>query len=144
VYEQAMIELAPATVVVQRESLAARVRDELAAAGLPVTAAGMSPHLRPPGAEVRIDKLAHCHAPVRIDWYTNHTLREAFRLMAMAEQVDTPLFAYYQVVVEAMLRTMMEILTAAGFTVRSSTNDFTPLTLEVLDGPSGTPLWYPD
>ena len=48
---------------------------------------------------------------------------------------------HYQVVVDAMLRTMTEILTAAGFTVRGSTNDFALLTLEILDGPRGTPLW---
>ncbi|MEU4777323.1 hypothetical protein [Micromonospora sp. NPDC023633] len=34
------------------------------------------------------------------------------------------------------VRTMTEILTAVGFTVRGSTNDFAPLTLEILDGPA--------
>ncbi|SCE92434.1 hypothetical protein GA0070214_103323 [Micromonospora chaiyaphumensis] len=59
----------------------------------------------------------------------------------MAEQVDAPVFRHYQMVVETMLQTMTEILTAAGFTVRGSTNDFAPLTLEILDGPHGASPW---
>lgn len=75
-----MIELAAVTVMARRETLAGRVRDELAAAGLPI-------------------------------------------------------------VVEAMLRTMTEILTAAGFTVRDSTNDFASFTLEIPDDPRDGSPW---
>ncbi|MFG3604391.1 hypothetical protein [Micromonospora chersina] len=64
-----------------------------------------------------------------------------FQRVAMAEQVDAPVFRHYQMVVETMLQTMTEILTAAGFTVRDSTNDFAPLTLEILDGPRGASSW---
>ncbi|MFC0027950.1 hypothetical protein ACFFMM_00230 [Micromonospora chaiyaphumensis] len=136
-----MVELAGYTAMAQRESLAGRVRDELALAGLPIVAADMSPHLRQSGAEVRVDKLADCHAPVRVEWRTDRTLQEMFQRVAMAEQVDAPVFRHYQMVVETMLQTMTEILTAAGFTVRGSTNDFAPLTLEILDGPRGASSW---
>jgi hypothetical protein len=138
-----MIELADAGVMGRREDLAGRVRDELAAAGLPIVAPTMNPHIETPGAEVRVDKLVDCHAPVRVDWHTDRALREAFHRAAMAQQIDAPAFRHYELVIHAMLRTMTEILTAAGFTVRDSTNDFAPLTLEILDGPRGAPPWGP-
>lgn len=61
----------------------------------------------------------------------------------MASQIDAPAFRHYGLVIDAMLRTMTEVLTAAGFTVRDSTNDFAPLTLEILDAPPGAPVWGP-
>jgi hypothetical protein len=54
-----------------------------------------------------------------------------------------PALRHYQVVLDAMLQTMTAILTSAGFTVRDSTNDFAPLTLEILAAPSDAPEWYP-
>jgi hypothetical protein len=140
-YERTMIELAAIDIIARRESLAGRVRDELAAAGLPIAAAGMNPQLQQPGAEVRVDPLVDCHAPVRVEWRTDRTLAELSQRFALAGRVDAPAVCHYQVVVDAMLQTMSVILAAAGFTVRDSTNDFAPLTLEILDGPTVTPFW---
>ncbi|GIF42400.1 hypothetical protein Axi01nite_67110 [Actinoplanes xinjiangensis] len=64
-----MIELATHEVMARRELLARIVRDALAAAGLPDVSPNMSRQLVYGGAEVRVDKLADCHAPVRIEWH---------------------------------------------------------------------------
>ncbi|MEU4423308.1 hypothetical protein AB0F81_21995 [Actinoplanes sp. NPDC024001] len=122
-----MIEFAAHDVIARRESLAGRVRDALAIAGLPIVAPDMDCTLGRPGAEVRVDKLADAHAPVRVEWHPDRVLQEAF----LADQAD----AHYLVVLEGMLRVITEILTSAGFPVRDSTNDFAPFTLEVLGAP---------
>jgi hypothetical protein len=89
------------------------------------------------GAEVRVDKLADCHAPVRIEWHTSPVLMEA----ALAAGVGTPTFDHYMMVLEGMLRVMKEILSSEGFETRDSTNDFAPFTIEVLGRQDRTPAW---
>ncbi|MFC7529235.1 hypothetical protein [Actinoplanes sp. GCM10030250] len=132
-----MIELATSEVMGRRENLAGHVRDALAAAGLPIAPPDMSHQLISGGASVRVDKLADCHAPVRIDWRTNHVLMDA----AMEAGVGTPTFVHYMVVLEGMLHVMKEILSSEGFETRDSTNDFAPFTIEVLRRPDGTSAW---
>ncbi|WP_430789412.1 hypothetical protein [Actinoplanes sp. G11-F43] len=132
-----MIEVVPRDELIRRESLAGRVRDALAAAGLPIVAPHMSPLLGTIGAEVKVDVLVNCHAPVLIAWHTDRALTDAFRRSIPSGDDEVPGYEkapphHYTVVVEIMSRTMTEILTAEGFTVRDSTNDFGPSTLEVL------------
>ncbi|MDI6102071.1 hypothetical protein QLQ12_25970 [Actinoplanes sp. NEAU-A12] len=132
-----MIEFAAHEVMASRELLAMSVRDALAAAGLPVVSPHMSPQLIHGGAEVRADKLADCHAPVRIDWHPHHELTEA----AMKAGVDTPAFIHLMIVLEGMLRVMKEILSAEGFEARDSTNDLGPFGIEVLGRLDRTSGW---
>jgi hypothetical protein len=132
-----MIEWAAHDVTARREDLAGHVRDALAAAGLPVVPSGMSPRLASGGARVRVDKLADCHAPVRVDWVADRLLMEA----VMAQRIDTPAFVHFQVILQGMLRVMKEILTSEGFDVRDTTNDFAPFTIEVCGLPERTPGW---
>jgi hypothetical protein len=59
------------------------------------------------------------------------------------QQVEDPAFQHWGTVQETMRTALSQILSSAGYTVRDSTNDYAPLTLEVLDGPSPGvfPLW---
>ncbi|GAA2552013.1 hypothetical protein GCM10010435_22790 [Winogradskya consettensis] len=72
-----MTELAAHDVMIRREDLAGYVWDALAAAGLPVVAPNMSSRLVGGGAEVRVDKLADCYAPVRVDWRADRVVMQA-------------------------------------------------------------------
>jgi hypothetical protein len=133
-----MIEWAANDVVTRREDLAGHVRDALAAAGLPIVPSSVSPRLAVGGAQVRVDKLADCHAPVRVDWRADRLLMDAVMQAVMEHRVDTPAFAHFQVILQGMLRVMKEILTSEGFEVRDTTNDFAPFTIEVLGPPPRT------
>ncbi|MEU4164826.1 hypothetical protein [Actinoplanes sp. NPDC026670] len=132
-----MIEWAADEVIVGREDLAGHVRDALAAAGLPVVPSHVNPRLVAGGAQVRVDRLADCHAPVRVDWRADRLLMDA----VMERRVDTPAFAHFQVILQGMLRVMKEILASEGFEVRDTTNDFAPFTIEVLGLPQHTSSW---
>ncbi|WP_246614685.1 hypothetical protein [Paractinoplanes bogorensis] len=139
-----MIELAPMDELIRRENLAGFVRGSLAAAGLAVVAPDMVPQVGCTGAEVKVDRLTDCHAPVRIDWIPDRALTDAFGRAMSSGGDDQPAARHYLLVVETMLRAISEILTSDGFTVRDSTNDFAPLSLEVLATPRQGPGWYDD
>ncbi|MFI5937809.1 hypothetical protein [Actinoplanes sp. NPDC051494] len=136
-----MIELVPHDEMVRREHLADAVRSSLAAAGLGVVVPGMFLHLGGSGAEVTADPLADCHAPVRVSWRTDHVLEEAFR-QAMNVGDEEPAARHYLLVIERMLPVMTDILMSDGLTVRDSTNDFAPFSIEVLLTSQWTPSWY--
>lgn len=123
--------------------MAARVRDELAAAGLPIRAEGMDARLGQPGAEVSVEFWDTDGVPVSVDWRPGAPLHEAFLGIAPEELLDRPASRHYRQVLEAMLHAMIAILTSAGFTVRESTNDYAPFRLDVLDAPRTKPVWWP-
>ncbi|MFD8133591.1 hypothetical protein [Streptomyces mirabilis] len=102
------------------ESLAWKVRNELAAAGLPVLASGMNPVLTG-GAGLRA-----CAS-------------RAFRL----KQLDEPVLRHSSAVGAAMTEAMAQVLASAGFSVEDARDEYRPQQLRVLAGPpSGQqPVW---
>ncbi|MFD7055231.1 hypothetical protein ACFWBS_45025 [Streptomyces mirabilis] len=124
------------------ESLAWKVRNELAAAGLPVLASGMNPVLTG-GAEVDIDDGADAAGGVFVAWQANPRLRacasRAFRL----KQLDGPVLRHSSAVGAAMTEAMAQVLASAGFSVEDARDEYRPQQLRVLAGPpSGQePVW---
>ncbi|MEO3788522.1 hypothetical protein ABGB12_34795 [Actinocorallia sp. B10E7] len=137
-----MFEKVSAEVLAERERIAARVRDELAAAGLPVVAPGLSIELSQ-GAEVTVCPLQDCEAGVTVAWNASPRLRSCMARAAELALVNDPALRHGGTVLEAMLPAIAAILASAGFDVRDSLNDYASFTLEVLAGPSGRPVWAP-
>jgi hypothetical protein len=124
------------------EALARRVRGELAAAGLPVPAPGLSPVLAG-GAEVVADDGADMAGGVFASWSASPRLdactSRAFRL----RRLDDPLLRHSAEIKAAMMRAIAAILTSAGFTVQDANDDYRPYALRVVDGPAPgvPPIW---
>ncbi|WP_326615251.1 hypothetical protein OG949_40885 (plasmid) [Streptomyces scopuliridis] len=135
-----MLDKAGAAVLAERERIAARVRDELMAAGLPVVAPGLNPVLSQ-GVEVTVDPFDDDVGGVSVAWRSSPRLRSCVLRAVKLNLLDDPAFAHQRVVLEAMLPAITAILVSAGFTVRDSLNDHAPFTLEVLAGPGGSPSW---
>ncbi|MFE1442732.1 hypothetical protein [Streptomyces sp. NPDC058739] len=133
-----MLEKAGAEVLAERERTAARVRDELAAAGLPLVAPGLS-H----GVEVTVDPFADGAGGVYVSWRSSPRLQSRVLRAAKLNLLDDPVLAQQGAVLQAMLAAVTAILEAAGFTVRDSLNDYAPCSLEVLAAPHGNPTWEP-
>ncbi|MCX4870085.1 hypothetical protein OHU11_01910 [Streptomyces sp. NBC_00257] len=135
-----MLEKVGAEVLAERERIAARVRDELVAAGLPVTAPGLSPVLSQ-GVEVNVDPFDDDAGGVSVSWRSSPRLENCVLRAARHSLLDDPALAHQQVVLEAMLAAITAILTSAGCTVRDSRNDYAPFTVDVPAGPGGNPSW---
>lgn len=135
-----MLEKVGAEVLAERERIAARVRDELVAAGLPVVAPGLNPVLSQ-GVEVTVDPFDDAAGGVSVGWRSSPRLQSCVLRAVKHNPLDDPALAHQQVVLEAMLAAITAILGSAGFTVRDSLNDYAPFTLEVPAGPGGSPSW---
>lgn len=135
-----MLEKAGAEVLAERERIAARVRDELVAAGLPVVASGLNPVLSQ-GVEVNVDPFDDDAGGVSVGWRSSPRLESCVLRAVKLSLLDDPAFEHQRVVLEAMLAAITAILVSAGFTVRDSLNDYAPFTLEVPAGPGGSPSW---
>ncbi|MEW1635272.1 hypothetical protein AB0469_14455 [Streptomyces sp. NPDC093801] len=124
------------------QKLARRVRDELAAAGLPVVAPELAPVLAG-GAEVDIDDGDDAAGGVFVGWQASPRLRactsRAFRL----KQLDEPVLRHSSAVRSAMMQAMVQVLASAGFSVEDARDEYRPQQLRVLAGPpSGQgPVW---
>jgi hypothetical protein len=138
-----MLERVSAEVMVERERMAGRVRDELAAAGLPIRPESMDSRLGQPGVEVSVDFWDTDAVPVSVDWRTSAPLLDAFSRIAPQDLLNRPASLHYRQVQEAMQQAMTTILTSAGFTVRNSVNGYAPFSLDVLDVPEMKPVWRP-
>jgi hypothetical protein len=138
-----MLERVNAEVMARRERMAARVRDELAAAGPPIRSEAMDARLGQPGAEVSVEYWDADGIPVTIDWQTSVPLHDAFLRVPAQDLLERPASLHYRQVLESILQAMAAILTSAGFTVRNSSDDYSPFRLEVLDVPETTPVWRP-
>lgn len=135
-----MLEKVGAEVLAERERIAARVRDELVAAGLPVVAPGLNPVLSH-GVKVTVDPFDDDAGGVSVAWRSSPRLESCVLRAAKLNLLDDPALAHQRAVLEAMLAAVAAILGAAGFTVRDSLNDYAPFTLQVLAGPGGNPSW---
>jgi hypothetical protein len=122
--------------------LARRVRDELAAAGLPVVAPELDPVLAG-GAEVDIDDGDDAAGGVYVAWQASPRLRDCASRSFRLKQLDDPVLRHSTAVGAAMMQAMAAILTSAGFSVEDARDEYRPQQLRVLSGPpSGQPpVW---
>ncbi|MEV7388327.1 hypothetical protein [Streptomyces sp. NPDC091215] len=124
------------------EALAGRVRNELAAAGLPVLAPGLDPVLAG-GAEVDIDDGADAAGGVFVAWQASPRLRACARRAFGLKQLDEPVLRHSSVVGAAMMQAMAAVLASAGFSVEDARDEYRPQQLRVLAGPPSEqqPIW---
>lgn len=145
-----MVETSDESVLGAVERLAQRVRDELAAAGLPLVMPGLSPELAV-GAEVCVDTWNHHfhggEAEVVVRWKVSSQLRSNAMEDARLRRVVTAAIRQSGEVQSAMASAVIAILSAAGFTARDRDNDLSPFDVRVLAGPQPgrRPGWaFPD
>lgn len=117
------------------EALAAKVRDELPAAGLPVLAPGLH-HALAGGAEVEVDDGADAAGGVYVDWEASPRLRECAVRALRLRLMDDPVLRRPGQISAAMMHAMAAILTSAGFTVEDPDDEYRPFHLRVLAGPA--------
>ncbi|GAA2371372.1 hypothetical protein [Streptomyces cuspidosporus] len=124
------------------EALAGKVRNELAAAGLPVLAPGLDPVLAG-GAEVDIDDGADAAGGVFVAWQASPRLRARARRAFGLKQLDEPVLRHSSAVGAAMMQAMAAVLASAGFSVEDAPDEYRPQQLRVLAGPSSKqqPVW---
>ncbi|MFI0242914.1 hypothetical protein [Streptomyces sp. NPDC016845] len=116
------------------EVLACKVRNELAAAGLPVRVPGLHSELAG-GADVETDAGADVAGGVFVGWEASPRLQacasRAFRL----KQLDEPVLRHASAVGAAMMQAMAAVLASAGFDVEDARDQYRPQQLRVLSGP---------
>jgi len=123
-------------VVVERERIAARVRDELAAAGLGATGSNTSfGMLLGQGPQVTADEGDDAAGGVVIRWQCHPVLRQRAMNAFARGAVQDPAFVHHALVQQAMLAAITTVLAPAGFEVVENPDDMVPLTLKVLSGP---------
>ncbi|MEV6963787.1 hypothetical protein AB0M47_01645 [Hamadaea sp. NPDC051192] len=137
-----MYEQANADVIGRRERVAARVRDELAAAGITVCPQTTNALMQlRQGAEVHVDTGAD--GGVLIAWQTHPLLRDRAVEAVSTNRLDDAALWHNGAVQEAMLAAITTILTSAGFTIFENPDDMNPLTLKVESAPAwDTPLTW--
>ncbi|MFJ9456383.1 hypothetical protein ACIRST_14980 [Kitasatospora sp. NPDC101447] len=121
------------------ERLAQRVRNELAAAGLPVVAPGLAVEVAV-GAEVIVDMadllfFGEGDPEVVVTWRVGPQLRSNVIADAMHQRGVTAAIRQCGEVEAAMADAVIAILSAAGFTARNHGNDLSPFDVQVLAGP---------
>jgi hypothetical protein len=123
------------------EALAQRVRNELAAAGLPVLL-GIDPVLAG-GAVVEVDDGADMGGGVFAGWSASPRLRECTGRAFSLRLLDDPLLRHSSQVGAAMMRAMAAILASAGFTVQDANDACRSHQLRVVSGPAPgvPPMW---
>ncbi|MFI5766287.1 hypothetical protein ACIA8F_35805 [Streptomyces sp. NPDC051563] len=124
------------------ELLAWRVRNELAAAGLPVVAPGMDPQLVG-GAEVTIDRGADAAGGVYVGWSGSPRLRECTSRALRLRRPDDPALLHSARVADAMVRALRTVLSSAGLTVEDANDTYRPRQLRVVSrpDPGAPPVW---
>ncbi|MBA4866667.1 hypothetical protein H1V43_36300 [Streptomyces sp. PSKA54] len=124
------------------ERLASQVRNELAAAGLPVITHGLDPVLAG-GAEVDIDDGADAAGGVFVGWLASPRVRASTSRAFRLRQLDDPLLRHSSAIAAAMMQAMAAILTSAGFTVEDANDEYRSHQLRVTNGPApgNAPIW---
>jgi hypothetical protein len=123
------------------EVLARWVRNELAAAGLPVI-----PDVNPVlagGAEVEVDPGRDVSGGVFVGWSASPRLRECAGRTFSLRQLNDPLLRHSSQIAAAMTQAMAAILTSAGFTVEDANDEYRSDQLRVVSGPAPgvPPMW---
>ncbi|MFH9352495.1 hypothetical protein [Kitasatospora sp. NPDC017646] len=127
------------------ERLAQRVRDELAAAGLPVVAPGLDRGLAA-GAEVRVSAWNQHFGEdpeVVVSWHVSPRLRGRAVADVQRDHGVTPAIRRSGEVQEAMAAAVIAILSLAGYTARDRGSEYSPFDVLVLAGPErgAAPVW---
>ena len=124
------------------EALAWKVRNELAAAGLPVVMPGLDPVLAG-GAEVDTDDGADAAGGVFVAWQASPRLRACARRAFRVKQLDEPVLRHSSAVGAAMMKAMAAVLASAGFRVEDARDEYRPQQLRVVAGPppEQQPVW---
>src|SRR5262249_3118721 len=105
------------------EVLASAVRNELAAAGLPVLPPGLDPVLAG-GAEMHIDDGAGAAGGVFVGWPANPRLEACVKRAFGLKQLDDPVRRHSFAIGAAMMQAMAAILTSAGFSVEDAGDEY--------------------
>ncbi|MFB9830659.1 hypothetical protein [Actinoallomurus acaciae] len=123
---------ADAEVMARRTVLAAAVRDELAAAGLPLVPQDGNPAVGA-GAHVYVDSLDdESGGGVFVEWRVHFVLSSAaLDALSAGGQASDPAIRFAGRAKGAMQDAIAEILSAAGYTVAKDVNDLTPYQLMV-------------
>ncbi|MER5786667.1 hypothetical protein ABT104_33945 [Streptomyces mobaraensis] len=124
-----------------QEALASRVRNELAAAGLPVLTPGLDRVLAG-GAEVEVDDGADAAGGVYVGWLISPRLRECTSRTFRLRLLGDPLLRHSSEIAVAMMQAMAAILASAGFAVEDANDEYRSHQLRVTDGPTqAVPMW---
>lgn len=118
-----------------RMTIAKAVREELAAAGLPLVPddAGFDPSVAV-GAHVYVDTLDdESGGGVFVEWKPHFVLRSAAMEALSEGREDDPSIRLAGTASSAMQDAMAEVLSMAGFTVTKDANDMAPFHLQVND-----------
>ena len=114
-----------------RRHIAAAVVEALTIAGLPAYVATRSaPRL--PGAEVEVDQFADEAGGVFVHLKASNTLMERFAAPVLAREVDHPAILLNGSIAGAMLEALQVILTASGFRVEVSDDEYRTYSLRVM------------
>lgn len=122
----------------RRHALAADVRDELSAAGLPVVAESSTLGA---GVLVKVDPLDdESGGGVVVNWNTHFMLRSAAMDALSEGQRDDPAINYSGTVSKIMLDAVADILETAGYTLLRDYNDMSPYSI-LVTGQERGPSW---
>jgi hypothetical protein len=126
----------------RRRALAIYLREDLAAAGFPLTPGGLHESALTCGVNVSIDEANDgTGSGVYVEWETHHVLRSASMHAVFSGRSDEPAATYNGAVHSAMEDALFAILTAAGYTVEKGRDEYAPYRLDVSDHTPRTPSW---
>jgi hypothetical protein len=139
-----VFEKASREVVVERERIAARVRDELAAAGLGATgSSAVFGMLLGQGPEITVDEGDDAAGGVVVRWQCHPVLRQRAMDAFARGTAQDPALAHHAAVQRAMLAAITTVLASAGFEVVDNPDDMDPVTLKVVSAPDpGTAMTW--
>ena len=125
----------------RQEALASRVRNELAAAGLPVLTPGLDRVLAS-GAEVEVDDGNDAAGGVYAGWLISPRLRECASRAFRFRLLDDPVLSHTSEIAAAMMQAMAAVLASAGFAVEDANDEYRSHQLRVTEGPAqAVPMW---
>ncbi|MFK3979962.1 hypothetical protein ACI2K4_06205 [Micromonospora sp. NPDC050397] len=130
-----MFTLVPAAVLDEWRGLAARVRNTLTEAGLPVAVENEPDYFA--GVTVDVDPGDDEAGGVFVLWRPHRRLGNAVTESVTEQRTDDPVLEHFGAIAEAMRRAIWAILESAGFTVTDPLSDHRPLQLQVVAGPVG-------
>jgi hypothetical protein len=136
-----MLERVSAEVLAELERIAERARGELIAAGLPMAPTGVAPVLAQ-GFEIEVDDGAD-GGGVFLSWQCHPRLRDVSSRAYREARFNDPAFRHHGKVTDIVIEAMGAILTAAGFTVRPTEDEYRLPAWEVTAAPPrGTPICW--
>lgn len=118
----------------ERRRIAASVREELAAVGLPIAA---QEHSDDPDLNrgVLITIWEAPDSGVIVEWRCHQRLAGPAMQAVMERRIDAPVLRHAGLAVQVMNEAITRILTSAGFTVIENPDDMDPMSLKVLQAP---------